>query len=423
MSSLLRKIITINGKNVVSLRHSAPRARARACASRQHSLALLIVSMFSLPAPAAISDTIHPFLTTSISREDNLLRLPDAPSGADQDRSDTLKRIDGGLLFERPMGRQLLSGHAKFTKVTFNRYQQLDYQGKDVLAALNWQLGNHVQGHVGLSYVQALAPYTDFHAAERNLSLQRRDYLDATWRFHPSWQVRSGFTREQFRFDLAAQRFNDRIEDATEFGIDYLAPSSSRVGVQLRHMQGKYPQHAAFGAPDIGDAYTQDEAKANIYWAFSDITQLQFLGGWVRRQFAALRANSPVNGRVIVTWAPLGKVTFTATGWREFAAVDSTIVRNSLNKGASVGAAWNTSAKLRVEAQLKREKRDFSAISVSLADLADATRSATLGITYAPLRNVQLGVHAFRDVRAGSVAIGIGSYRANGLAFHASAQF
>ena len=78
-----------------------------------------------------------------------------------------------------------------------------------------------------------------------------------------------------------------------------------------------------------------------------------------------------------------------------------------------------------MDAQLRREKRDFSAVNGQAlsGDVSDTTRTASLGLTYAPRPNIQLGINAFRDARSGAPIINTGSYHAKGVSFNASAQF
>ena len=391
------------------------------------SLAVLVAAVWGLPAAAAISDTVHPFVAVTVTHDDNLLRLADEVTGLNGPRSDTITQVQGGVLFERPIGRQVLSGQAKLSKVTFGHYDQLNYDGKDLLAALEWHLGNHVQGHLGASYAQSLTPFTDFHSTERNLRVQRREYFDAAWRFHPSWSVHSGVSRDKFDYELATQRFNERTEKSVDLGIDYLPSSESRVGLVLRRVKGDYPNRRVFGSTVIDEGYDQNEAKADIYWRFSGVTQMRFLGGWVERKhaFFTKRDSNGVNGRVMVNWAPLGKLRFTGTGWRELGSVESDLVNNSLNQGASLAADWDVSAKVRANALIRREKRDFSALSgIDLpADAGDTTRTASLGLSYMPKPTLQLGVNFIHDVRSGSLVLGTGSYSANSVSFNASAQF
>ncbi|WP_230538426.1 XrtB/PEP-CTERM-associated polysaccharide biosynthesis outer membrane protein EpsL [Janthinobacterium sp. FW305-129] len=392
------------------------------------SVALVLAgTLASGAALADISDTIKPFVATSYSYDDNLMRLPDDVPGFSGPRSDTSRMLQAGFLFNRPIGRQVLTGQAKWSKVSFNRFSQFDYDGKDYLADLEWHIANHLEGHVGASYAQTLTPFSDFQSTVRNLRTQRREYLNGAWRFHPSWRVRGGLSRDRYLYDLPSQAFSNWTEDATEFGVDYLARSNSRIGLQLRHLNGKYPNRSALEASVYGNGYRQDEIKANVFWELSGITQVEFLGGWVRHRnnLLAGRDDSGTNGRLSVYWKPLGKVNFTGIVWREFGSVDNSLVTSSLNTGASVGATWAATSKVRVDALLRQERRDFAAISglVLPGDGRDTTRTASLGATYAPHQKIQLGVRLFHERREGVAIIDSGSYRAKGISFNGSVQF
>lgn len=390
-------------------------------------IGLLAGALASAPAQAALSDTIHPFVSVAYSHDDNLLRLPDDTPGFAGPRGDNLTQSLAGLSLERPFGRQVLTAQAKVSRVSFDHYDELNYNGKDFQAALEWHLGNHLSGNLGGNYIQTLTPFTDSHTSERNLRTTRREFFNGAWRFHPSWQVRAAASRDKYNYDLLVQRFNDRTEDATEGGIDYLASSGSRVGLVARHLKGSYPNHRSFGGLTIDDGYTQDELKANIYWVASGITQVQLLAGWAKREhiFFANRDASGANGRVNVTWQPLGRVQFKASGWREFMAVESNLVTNSLNKGASLAATWDLAAKVKVDGQLRREKRGFNEAAgiVFPGDASDTTRYSSLGLTYNPQSFLQIGASLFHENRTGSPIAGTGSYRANGATVSITAQF
>lgn len=389
-------------------------------------LLAVLIGALGAPAQAAMSDTIHPFVSVAYSYEDNLLRLPDGVEGTGS-RSDTLTQLQAGLLFERPIGSQRLTAQAKVSRVTFNHYDQLNYNGKDFSAEWQWVMLRNVTGHLGASYAEILTPFTDYHSSERNLRTTRREYADGAWRFHPSWQVHGGLSRTRFSYDLSSQRFLDHTEDATDLGVDFLAASGSRFGVLGRHLRGDYPNKVPYGTLLIDNGYSQDEIKANIYWLASGVTQVEVLAGWAKRDhvFFANHDSSGANGRVTVYWQPLGKVKLTASTWREFAAVESTLISSSLNKGVSLGASYDISAKLKAQASVRHEKRDFNTInSIVLPGAAsDSGTYASTGLTYTPTETIQLSVSVFRETRSGSPYVGTGSYTAKGATVSATGQF
>ncbi|HEU4775607.1 MAG TPA: XrtB/PEP-CTERM-associated polysaccharide biosynthesis outer membrane protein EpsL [Telluria sp.] len=405
---------------------SSPFHRTRSHLVAAPTAALIGVALAG-QAQAALSDTIHPFVSVLYSYEDNLLRLPDGVPGPNGSRSDSLTQVQAGLLFERPIGRQRLTAQAKVSRVTFNHYDQLNYNGKDFAAEWEWYLARDFSGHLGATYGQVLTPFTDYHSGDRNLRTTRREYADGNWRFHPSWQVHAGVSSTRYSYDLASQRFIDRTEDVTDAGVDYLASSGSRFGVLARHLKGSYPNQPVVAGQVLDYGYRQDELKANIFWVLSGVTQVQVLAGWARREhnFFTDHNSSGLNGRVTAYWLPLGKVKFNASVYREYSAVESTLVSSSLNKGVSAGAGWDISAKLKADATVRHEKRDFSTVSsiVLFGSPSDTGNFASVGLTYTPLNFVQLNVNAFRDQRTGSAYIGTGSYTAKGVSFGATGQF
>lgn len=391
------------------------------------ALGLLIGMLASAPAWADMSDTLHPFASLSYNYDDNLLRLPDQTPGFTGARSDTIRQLQAGLSFERPVGRQVFSGQAKTSRVNFDHYTDLNYNAKDVSAVWQWRFLEHFDGHLGGSYAQTLTPFTDNHTSERNLRVQRREYFDANWRLQARWQVHGGFSRNRFSYDLAAQRFNDRTEDQSELGVDFLPASGSRIGLVARELKGKYPNSRTFGNIKLDDGYKQSELKANIFWNFSGVTQVQLLAGRAHREhnFYTSRDSSGLDGRVTAYWNPTGRLQFTAAGWREYAAVESSLLNTSQNRGVSLKANWDFSAKIRLEASAQRQRRSFDAIGgVALPiDTSDHGSSASLGLTYVPQRFVQLNGNVFTERRTGSAYLGNGSYRAQGMSISATAQF
>lgn len=391
------------------------------------SLATLIGAALCAPAQAAISDTIHPFVSVAYSYEDNLLRLPDGVPGPDGSRSDSLTQVQAGLLFERPIGRQLLTAQAKVSRVAFRHYDQLNYNGKDFSAEWQWYVLRNFSGHLGASYAEVLTPFTDYHSSERNLRTTRRVYADGNWRLHPSWQVHGGVSHTHFSYDLASQRFLDRDEDAEDVGFDFLAASGSRFGMLARHTRGDYPNKQPFGSLLIDNGFSQNEVKANVYWRANGVTQVQVLAGWAKREhnFFTNHDASGANGRVTVFWQPLGRVKFTLAGWREFAAVESTLVSSSLNKGTSLAASYDLGAKLRADASVRHERRDFNTINsiVLPGPATDSGNYATAGLTYTPLSSLQFNLSLFRETRTGSAYVGTGTYTAKGATISATGQF
>lgn len=407
------------------LSHLYKKNRRAGAAPVPAALAMLIGLAFQPAAQAALSDTFQPFVGVSRTYDDNLFRLPDGDlPGFTGSRSDVATATNVGVAFNRPIGRQILSGSVSATNTSFEKHGDLDYTGKNYLAVLEWHIGNHLDGHLGSSYAQTLTSFQDFHVEERLLRVQKHDYVDGEWQFHPSWQVHTGYSTVKTTYDLLAEQFNNRTEDQTDVGIDYLASSTSRVGLQVSRLKGSYPNHRLVGDLPIDDGYTETDVKANVLWVFSATSQFQMLAGHASRthSYYSDRNASGLNGRGVFNWSMLRKLRMTLTAWREFGAIESDFVNSSLNKGASFSAAWDISAKLQGNASLREERRNFNtALPVATPiDYSDATHTQSLGLTYAPTPASQLGLSLNHETRSGNAT---GNYRDNSVSLTASIQF
>jgi exopolysaccharide biosynthesis operon protein EpsL len=393
-------------------------------------LALSLCAVLAVAAHAGPNDALHPYAALGYGHDDNLLRVPDNLPGFDNTRADSWWEREGGLIFDKTYSRQRISVIAKLSKYDFDHFKQLNYDGKDVQANWYWQLGNHLEGKLGATYEQTLAPYTDFASDQRNLRRSRSRYAEGTWRFHPSWRVRAGFQRDVYAYELAGERFNNRTEDASELELDYLARSDSTVGLVARRVKGHYPYPRPIGQQVLNDDFTQDELKARVKWNVTGSSSIDALVGYTRRDQPSYGPGktSGAAGRVNLSWQPVGKVSWTGSVWRDFAPLESTLVSYTLNSGAAVGAQWDATAKIRVNADYSAERRSYNArraliLSGTGGDLRDSIRTGSLRATWTPRPLLQVSVGAARQSRSGSQLIGTGSFKSNSVTLSANAQF
>jgi exopolysaccharide biosynthesis operon protein EpsL len=396
--------------------------------SRVRPLALLIVSTFAaMPAGAGPNDALHVYGGVAYGHDDNLLRVPDDQPAFDNTRADSWWTREGGLIFDKMYSRQRITLVAKLSKTNFDHFKQLDYDGKDLSANWAWQLGNHLEGRIGTSYQQVLAPYTDFRSSERNLRNTRTKYAEGAWRFHSAWQLRAGFQRDEYTYEATSNRFNNRTEDATELELDYLARSGSTVGLVGRHVKGSYPYPRPIGPFNVNSGFTQNELKARVKWLVTGSTTLDALVGYTRREQPSFGSGetSGVAGKINATWQPRGKMTYKASVWRDFAPLESTLVSYTLNKGASVGAQWDATAKITVDADAVFERRNYEARQnlPGSVDLEDSLRTISARVTWKPRPTIQVQGGVANQKRSSAATIGTNGFKSNSVTLTANAQF
>ncbi|RZA34015.1 MAG: exopolysaccharide biosynthesis protein EpsL [Lysobacteraceae bacterium] len=358
--------------------------------------------------------------------DDNLLRVPKDRPAFGGKRSDRWRQAEAGVVYNKRISRQRVALVAKVSKVNFDHFKQLDYDGRDLQATWLWELGNKFDGQAGAMYERTLAPYTDFFSDERNLRERRREWFDAGWKMHPSWKLRAGVNRDRYEYELQRQRFNNRTEKAYETELLYTPRSGSSVGLVARRVEGDYPvRRPRPGAPT--DDFTQDELKVRVNWYATGTTTLQALGGYVRRDQPSFGdgKTSGFNGRLNATYQPRGKMTYTASVWREFAPIESTIVSYTLNKGASVGAAWAATGKIKVDANVAYEKRAYNARSAfeGSGELDDSLRTASLRATWQVRRKVTVSSSWINQKRSGARSLNLVGFDANTVMVNANVLF
>jgi exopolysaccharide biosynthesis operon protein EpsL len=395
-----------------------PLSRAAGC---------VLAALASLPALAAEPDqVVRPYVGYAVAHDDNLLGAGDAVDGPGDAVSSASRRAEAGLLLDKRIGQQGLSAALQFTRTTYEQLPELDNDGKDLRLNWNWHLGNHLDGNLGSSYVQALAPFVNFHGRERNLRSERREFADGRWLLHPSWRVRAGVSRDTLAYDLDAQQAGNRVENVSELGLDYLAKSGSTIGTQLRHTRGQFPNRQQVGDLSVDNSYVQDELKAKINWLITGKTQLQFLGGLVERKHDAFagRDYRGLNARLNANWQASAKLGVALAGWREIGALDDVTASYTLNQGQSIGATWDLSDRVRLDGQLKHETSDYSgtaAIASALNERKDSVRRAAFGLAYKPTAHLRLSAQAYRDERRSTLAAN--SYPTSGVSLNSRYEF
>ena len=393
------------------------------------ALALLFGSSTLGPrAYAGPSDAFHVYGGLSYMYDDNLFRLADDQPANDNQRSDSSQQTTIGAFFDKTYGRQRVQLQAKRSKVTFSHFDQLNYSGKDYMATLNWALAHHLDGTLGATYNQGLAPYSDFRSRERNLRTQKRAFFDGGWRFHPSGRVRTSVSTDKYTYELPIQQINNRTDTTTEVEVDYLPASGSTIGLQARRFAGRYQYPAIFNGVRVINDFNQDELKVRANWAVTKITNLELLAGYARRDNITgsnLGGESGFNGRLTLMMAPRARLFVGAAVWREFSPIESTTVTYALSTGASVYGTWDYSSKIRIEARAQAERRAYHERLARLVsdDLSDRVKRASLIASWKARPTILFSAGLAREQRKGSIVLGNGSYTDNTVTVSASAQF
>lgn len=412
-----------------AIRPAAPPQHRPGSALFRHQLLFagaLSGALLCQTAVAMQGDVFQPYLGYAWSYDSNLFRLPETQTFLSK-TSDSFRRAEGGILIDKYYSRQHVTGNFNLSRTNFSEFTNLDNDAKDAQANWAWQFGNHLEGNLGATYSQALTPNTQLIPGERSIRNQDREFLDAKWRFHPSWSLHGAISHLKLSYDLERQKIGDRSEGARELGLDYLPSSNSSVGVVVRRIRGTYPTQQQVGFFLIDNSYDQNEYQGKVDWQVTGKTHLQMVGGWVERKhdFLPSRDTSNPSFRIIGSQQATGKIDVTMNLWREISPADDLTASYTLNKGASLGATWDAVAKVRVEGLIKYENRDYSNATAfnpaSSSPRVDISHFASLSVTWFALQNLQLSTSLFRDNLGSSNPQN--GYEANGMSISVRSTF
>ncbi|WP_158592191.1 XrtB/PEP-CTERM-associated polysaccharide biosynthesis outer membrane protein EpsL [Noviherbaspirillum sedimenti] len=394
---------------------------------RQRLLPLLIIPGMTLAAlaqaqtqAAGEGDVVRVHVGISATHEDNILGTSNAAIAAGAPKlSDTARRVEAGLIFDKTISQQRLTASLNLDRTSFNRFSNLDYNGRDIRANWNWHAGKHLEGNLGATHVRALTSVQDsltvtgLPSQLPNVRTQDRQYFDASWRLHPSWRLRGGLSHYELDYAQTGPQVANRTVNDGEVGVDYLARSGSSIGLQYRHAEGE------FQFSPLND-YSQDEIKGRVDWKLTGKTDLLFLAGWVQRDNDLAPANdfSGFNGRVNATWRATGKTTVNASLWREIGALDDQTASYSLNRGISLGAGWEITQQLRLDGYYQHERRDYTPANLARKDRVNY---GSLQLSYYPIRKLRIQTAVYRTAQGSDVAAN--AYRNVGVSLGTRYEF
>ncbi len=403
-------------------------------------LLFLSPSIFAVGTNKTVQPILQPYFNYTLTGDDNILRLRDAikrnpeqffqdPQLAELIRqgkfADITNRITGGIQFDKTISRQRFTADFNWTYTKFERFSFMNNNLLSTNGNWNWVLSNRLEGNMGASYVQSLLPLI-FVPGTQIIRTEQTQFINAAWRFHPSWSLHGEYTHYNLDTDSSLNgvnrfRFLERTENRFEGGIDYITAGKNTIGVLFRNILGGFAVPLReFNPTFLGsNDFDQKEVMAKINWNISEKSRVFLTGGWVNRSNASFgeRDFSGFNGRGIYYWQPTEKIGLTVTGWRQTNSMQNLSAGASLNTGVSVVPSWSITQKVRFEGDFSYETRNFDRFS-SVTDpfLAvgrhNTLRNATLRVIYTPYLGLQLNAsiyHSDLDTDAN-----LGGFNANG---------
>jgi len=363
-------------------------------------VSLLLLAVLTGPGSlwAAPEDTVQAYASTSITHDDNLLRLsrdvdPLTVSGQPS-AADTIKQGTLGVKVDWKQSRQEVILDASINESRFSRFTSLNYQATNLRSRWSWQLGNSLSGDIGYNRITTLGSFAEQQSLVNNLSTQQNEFIDSAWQVKPSWRLSGAISRSTYSVASNSVYGNEFMNYTA--GVYFTPPGGNEIGIRSSRQVQKYPVLQAIAGVPVNNGFTQDQLLATVNWLYSGHTRVNGQAGLVNRahnQFPE-RDFRGKTMRGTLTWLAGGKSQVELTAWNEIDAYDNLTTSYTQSKGLSLGPTWSPTGKLSVAARLQHSKRDFLGDPGLLLSpqptRQDSVNSASLSVNYQPVRTVNI---------------------------------
>jgi exopolysaccharide biosynthesis operon protein EpsL len=347
-------------------------------------LILLLGGLLPLVAAAGEGDFFRPLVSVAYHHDSNIFRFATdgavPPTIGGEATGNRIRSVDytllgAGFLLDWQQSRQRIQARALANRARFSRYDALlGYDGYDLNARWDWQLGNRWRGRLGAERTKTLGSYDNVGVGKNTRTLSRYDFR-AVRDLHTDWQAEAGYNR--YASAYSTQDSRDVEVDAFSLGVYRLGGTMQRMGLELRYSDVERP---------IKTGTLSDASEWGLFgvavWQPSGKTRLQGRLGYVQRQYdtSGARDFSGLEARLDADWAPTGKALVNAGLYRELNESDLGATNNYAEvKGLDLSGQWQLLPKTRVGPFLRLERRRYDGSGID-----DEATNYGLRLNYQP---------------------------------------
>jgi len=392
----------------------------------QHQRSSLISALAMLAAAVALTwaGSAHadpnPYYigaSTSVGYDSNVFRLPKAVGDTTYSYG-----LLGGI--DQTIGRQRLYASGTVRDTRFVDLKQLNYVDYSFRGGVDWQTLYDLSGTLSYSSAQSLYNYGGTSTIlSKAKNVETRDEIIAKGRWGASslLSLDTSYTHRKLAYSDPAYQRNSLNQDGWSLGLTYRPRALLTLGTAVRYTQGKYQLNRDF------DRYDVDLTGTWVPTALSSLTARLSYGNRKSRNGISELDFKGTTGQLSWVYQPTGKLRFTTAFSHDSGAESGFFNVNGqqlngigdnsrLTNTVTLNSTYNLTAKIQLNAGLLVSNRSLKTGSL---DGNDTLRTASLGASYAILRNASLGCNFRRESRSAS---GQGSYDFRDSSVSCSAQ-
>ena len=366
---------------------------------------------------SALSGVVHaetnPFYVganLSLAHDTNVFRLPNAIADTSYSAG-----LSAGI--DQPIGRQRVYANGRVRETRFQDLKQLDHTSYGINTGVDWETIGKLSGTLRFTGGESLFNYGGTNTTQstsRNIETRHEAITTVKYGAASLLAVEVTLSHRRLRYSDVNYESNGLTQDAIGMGWFYRPSAGLRLGTGLRITRGKYEgSDRDFDRRDLDLTAT---------WQASGLSTLDgrlSVGRREARGAASALDFSGATGQLIWIYQPTGKLQFRTTLSRDsgaesgFLNVDDSQTGSGgdtsrITNAVALGAAYTLSPKTRVYAGFRANHRS---LVTGALDGSDSLRSATLGLSYKPLRNLAFSCQIGRETRSasGSLSFGYGA--------------
>ena len=350
--------------------------------------------------------------------------------------SDTVSTTSLLAGFDQPISRQRLYANGTFRHNRYSNRSELNNNGYTFNGGLDWATIANLSGTLAAALNRNLAQYgTPDAPALNTLNIETSRQASATAALGVVTKLtfEAGLTHRSVDYSNAAWAYRESRQDAGNLGIKYKPSDLLALGAGLRETRGEFNPS---GAPD---EFKRHDIDLTGSWVASGASTLDGRLSFSRTRFDTFTARnfSGGTGSIQWRWKPTGKLNFNTSLTRDTGSETSftSFLNGALTQAGDtsrlttllrVQGDYEMTAKIKLTAVASDAHRSLVNTQTGLLSGSDSgtddTKQASLGLRYAPTRNILLGCDASRESRSVSPSTLTLSYPYKANVFGCSGQ-
>jgi len=361
--------------------------------ARSAGLALM-GTLVGLPVSAQEQGSSPYYLgaTQSFTRDSNILRRTDA-------WKDTVSSTGLRAGIDQNFGRQRALVELDVSRSRYSQYSQYNYTGYGAKGRLDWETVERISGSLSANADRSLYRSTTYTGTERNLQTNRGVALQAVIGTVTRWSLDGAVSTNRSTYSVTTQL--DLRQTGMGLGVRYRPSEALSLRTGVRRTKGSYIGR--------GQDFTRDDIDfdSRIELTGASLLTTRLSATRTDYELATARDFKGWTGSLGWNWRPTGKLQLDLTASRDNSLGSTNQYAQLVNDYAgdtrvtnSLGlrSTYELTSKVGFNAGLTYARRnlDNSFVDAGTAGFVlgsgkDTTKTASLGVRYLPLRNVDLG--------------------------------